>query len=280
MLSFKEHNLKFFENHQQRLKAAYPGLNAQILLKSLLRYSHKSEFDVYLNEGKNFYQQVLKGVPLEYILERVFFYKSEFYVDKRVLIPRDESEILVEDSVKFIKENDKQNFKAAEIGVGSFAVGLSVLQELDRPCFFWGGDISEDALAVSKINLYRYKHLMRNKKIELALSDRLNATQEKFDFIVSNPPYIPSHMRAKVHGQVDMFEPQIALYLESDEYDQWYRDLFKFVSDHLEFDGAFFMEGHEDCLEDLSELAKKYFSTVELKNDYTGACRFLHAYKR
>jgi release factor glutamine methyltransferase len=202
-------------------------------------------------------------------------------VDEKVLIPRSETEILVEDSVKFINKNYDESFKIAEIGVGSLCIGLSILGEVNKKLSFWGGDISEEALEVAHINLFRSSSRIHNDtSIDLELKDRLKGIDTKFNLIVSNPPYIKEIADFKnVHSQANEFEPHLALYLKDKDYDEWFEDFFKQCNFCLADNGAFYMEGHEDSLNDLKTMANKYFNKVEIKKDYTGRDRFLHAYK-
>lgn len=270
----------FFTQHQNQLERSYAGINQYILLESFRNISKRSENDLIDLNELMYFDEILKGTPLEYISCEKFFYRSPFYVNPDVLIPRNETEILVENAITFIEKKYHPNLKVAEVGVGSFALGLSILIDLKHPISFWGGDISSEALEVARTNLFRLQSKIHTQsKIKLALSDRLKETNEKFDLIVSNPPYIRETDKKTVHESVDSAEPHLALYLADDIYIEWFEEFFKEAATHLIEKGAFFMEGHEDTLIELSELAKQIFKTVEVLNDYTGRIRFLHCYK-
>jgi release factor glutamine methyltransferase len=271
----------YFQEHQTVLDQNYPGLGLRRLLEEFCDYTKLDENDEVKLADHAFIKMLEEGKPLEYINQKSHFYRSAFYVDERVLIPRSETEILVEDAVNYINSLKQESVKVAEVGVGSFALGLSVLIDAKTPINFWGGDISEDALAVARINLENLKtEFKQSHEVDLILSDRLKETDEVFDLIVSNPPYIRKGVdKEGVHHQAHEFEPHVALYLEDKEFDQWFHDFFQMISHRVHKTGLFLMEGHEDSLLQLQEFALKYFNRVELKKDYTGRLRFLHGYK-
>jgi release factor glutamine methyltransferase len=281
MKTVKQYITSLYESDLPEILKKYPGLKLSRLLDEYCFYSSKFSHEYLPGLESEFSSKIFKGIPLEYISKNSFFYRSNFFVDKRVLIPRSETEILVENSIEYIKKNHHDNFKVAEIGVGSFALGLSILCDISKRVYFWGGDIDPCALEVAHINLFKLRSKINPKtKVKLALSDRLGAVDEKFDFIVSNPPYIKEKQdKAGVHPQTDKFEPHIALYLPDESYDHWFADFFSQVSEKLCAKGAFFMEGHEDSLSHLQKIGLKYFSKVLVKKDYTGRDRFLQAYK-
>ena len=259
--SFYQHNTELLENH-------YPGIN----LSTLKRYFKDAPHVTWSNSLQ---QDLLKGVPLEYIFKQKFFWDSFFYVDERVLIPRMESEILVQEVLSQIKEGDD----ICEIGVGSGALFLSVAKEVANLNIV-ATDICEKALNVANINLYRMGFGLKSKNIELVKTDRLDGIEKKFDFILTNPPYIKKSDKTHVHAKVHEFEPHTALYLEDQEYEEWFKLLFDQSYHCLKESGRFMMEGHEFHLEDLKELCQlSGFKNVELKQDLTSRDRFLIASK-
>ena len=102
-----------------------------------------------------------------------------------------------------------------------------------------------------------------------------------FDLIVSNPPYIKAKAdRLKVHSQVEKFEPHLALFLKDEEYDSWFKEFFNEVFDKLKPGGIFWMEGHEDHLQELAKMAQDTgFVDVKIDQDLTNRDRFLRATK-
>lgn len=270
----------FYSKHNSFLQNHYPGITSDILQQYFEDFSKSHSSDLIKNHFLHFFEDVLVGRPLEYIKKEKFFFRSPFYVDERVLIPRNETEILVEDSLNFLNGLKTNELNIAEVGVGSFALGLSILIDLNKKTSMIGTDISKEALEVAKINSFRLKSKINPQTlINLIHTDRLKGVEGEFDFIVSNPPYIKRSATDLVHDSVLKTEPDVALFIEDQHYESWFKKLFESASNLLTKTGAFFMEGHEDTLEDLKKIADDYFTSTKLKNDYTGRVRFLHCFK-
>ena len=263
---------QFYLEHQQTLKRNYPGLRLKYFQEQMAQALEVTN-DASNLKLEELLSKSLDGVPLEYMAKQKFFYRSTFYVDERVLIPRSETEILVEDAIDFLR--DGTNCRLAEIGVGSGSIAISIAKEVEG-LFIYAGDISSAALAVAKKNIETYqKEFAPNTHLELLHSDRLEGFQGSFDMVVCNPPYIK--FSDEVHPMVKLHEPLEALFLDDHAYEDWFEVLFKQVGDHLAENGIFLMEGHEDHLPQLKSLAAKYFKDIELKKDYTQRTRFLYA---
>ena len=192
-------------------------------------------------------------------------------MNENVLIPRPETEHLVD----MIVRRGKKFGKLLDVGTGSGVILLSLLKA-GVAKEGTGSDISNEALTVAKINQRRLR-----VSCNLIQSDRFQNIKDKFDLIVSNPPYIKaSAHRALVQNTVDSFEPHLALYLKDSEYDEWFRKFFSDVRDHLLPGGEFWMEGHENEVgSQLKTLEKLGFNNVEVINDLGGLPRFLTARK-
>lgn len=271
----------YFEQNEKELTQSYPGLKASRLLDEFCQFYKCLADEVYLGQGREFFKSLEQAIPLEYIQSNAYFFKSNFYVDERVLIPRSETEILVEDSLNYINKITHKKPRVAEVGVGSFIIGLTIAMESLNPVDIIGGDISLEAIEVAKINQFKLRsRISPLSSVELIESDKLASFEGKFDLIVSNPPYIKQEADKKgVHFQANKFEPHLALYLKDDEFDEWFESFFKDASSKICKDGLFLMEGHEDSLLHLKEIALKYFEKVEIKKDYTQRNRFLHGFK-
>ncbi|HYC61065.1 MAG TPA: peptide chain release factor N(5)-glutamine methyltransferase [Thermoanaerobaculia bacterium] len=141
------------------------------------------------------------GEPLQYIRGRTDFYSREFYVDERVLIPRPETELLVET----VLERAPRNARVVDIGSGSGCIAIAI--ERERPDLrVLSVDRSVDALAVASINRTRLQ-----SRVLLAASDLLSSVRGTFDVIVSNPPYVPLAEYEELAVEVRIHEPRIAL---------------------------------------------------------------------
>lgn len=212
----------------------------------------------------------LKGVPFAYLLGRAEFYGNEFFINEKVLIPRPETEFLVDLIVQDFKGKAQ---RILDVGTGSGVILLSLLsQNVGKTGV--GVDISQDALEVAEINRHRLK---LQDKAQLILSDRLKNVDGTFDLIVSNPPYIKAQShRHLVHESVHNYEPREALYLPDDFYVMWFEDFFQEIRSHLK--GTFFMEGHELELDGQAEMLKRLgFQNISVLKDLSGAKRFLRA---
>jgi release factor glutamine methyltransferase len=153
---------------------------------------------------------------------------------------------------------------------------------MQTPLHIHATDISKEALRVAETNKFRLAFTSRDdSKLTLQLADRLEGVVGLWHLIVSNPPYIKdSDRNVKVHQQVDSHEPHLALYLPDSEYHQWFRDFFQQSHNSLLSGGLFLMEGHEDYLIELKEIALQVgFAEVSIIEDYTRRDRFLTARK-
>ncbi len=216
--------------------------------------------------------EFLNGRPLSYILGLSEFYGSEFYVDENVLIPRPETELMVDLLVK--EFGHKKNIQTLlDVGTGSGVILLSLLKN-NVGIKGVGVDLSPAALKVAQTNSTRQRVPARFLE-----SDRLSQVSETFDLIVSNPPYIKlSAHKNLVQRTVDVFEPKLALYLPDGEYEAWFREFFLQVKTHLNPQGIFMMEGHELELQtQVSLLTELGFQQAKVIKDYSGHDRFLKA---
>ena len=188
-------------------------LDAEILMAKVLGANR--EYIILNNnkvlEDKKFenFQRLIKEranrKPIAYLLNNKFFWNNEFYVNKNTLIPRPDTEIIVEQILKFTK--NKNSLNILDIGVGSGCILLSILNE--RKKFTGTGiDISKNSLDICKINA---KKLLVEKRTKLYKSDVDKFTQGKYDLVVSNPPYIKSCDLKYLDSDVLEFEPKLAL---------------------------------------------------------------------
>jgi release factor glutamine methyltransferase len=143
--------------------------------------------------------------PIAYLLNKKFFWKSEFYVNKNTLIPRPDTEIIIEQILKVTK--NKNYLRILDIGIGSGCILLSILKER-KNYYGIGIDISKDSLEISKINA---KKLLVEERIKFYKSDVDKFAQGKYDLVVSNPPYIKKNNLKYLERDVLEFEPKLAL---------------------------------------------------------------------
>lgn len=149
----------------------------------------------------SFIQRRSEGEPIEYIIQNVSFYKYNFFISNAALIPRPETEILLQEVLSIIKRHNINNI--AEVGVGSGAVICSLALECQH-CMFWGSDISQAALLVAKHNIDKF-NLHNIKLTHCAFLDKL----PHVDLVYSNPPYIANSYAIPISLT---FEPKEALF--------------------------------------------------------------------
>jgi len=190
-----------------------PNLDSEILLSKIINKDRKY---IILNDRRILKQKCLnnyfklidrrkKGEPIAYLTNKKEFWNSSFYVDKNVLIPRPDTELVVEEILKLFSK--QRHIKVLDIGTGSGCILLSILKE--RPYFYGVGiDISKKSINVCK---YNAKMLQLKNKVKFYQSDVDNFKIGKYDLIVSNPPYIELTSLKYLEGEVVNFEPKLAL---------------------------------------------------------------------
>ena len=190
-----------------------PYLDSEILMtmainkdrQFLLLNSNHSIEEEKLKCFQNLIKKRSKGNPIAYLIKKKYFWNSEFYVTKDTLIPRPDTEIIIENVLKLTK--NKKKIKLLDIGVGSGCILLSILKE--RQDFYGTGiDISKNCINISKINA---KKLNVKSKLKLYKSNVDKFNIGKYDLIVSNPPYIKNTNLKYLERDVVKFEPKIAL---------------------------------------------------------------------
>ena len=154
---------------------------------------------------QNMVSQRKDGKPMAYLMSKKFFWKYEFFINKYVLIPRPDTEIIIEQVLKIYK--NKKNINLLDIGFGSGCIMLSLLKER-RDFRATGVDICNHALKVCKMNAYR---LGLKSRVKLFNSDIDKFTLGKYDLVISNPPYIKNSDLRYLDKDVKNFEPKIAL---------------------------------------------------------------------
>ena len=167
--------------------------------------NHKDLNDNNLEYFKRLIRERANRKPIAYLLNKKFFWDSEFYVNKNTLIPRPDTEVIIEEILRLTKHKNKLNI--LDIGVGSGCILLTILKE--RKNFYGTGiDISKKSLDISKINA---KNLNVDERTKFYKSDIDKFAQGKYDMIISNPPYIKSCDLKYLERDVINFEPKLAL---------------------------------------------------------------------
>ena len=264
-------------------KIAY--IETQILISHSLNLSETkliSNALIELNENEinkieTLINRRLNFEPVAYITNKKEFYGIDFYVNNSVLIPRVETEEIIDLIKEYInKEIDKnKKFSICDIGAGCGNISIT-LKKLFENADITAIEISEKAMQVIKKNC---ENILQNKNsINIINADALSFTpKNKFDIIVSNPPYVA--LKDKDNLQRDLyFEPENALYSGYDGMD-FYRNFFNIIDRYSKYRGAFFFEIGFNQGKELINICESFnIKNVEIKKDLSGKDRFLICY--
>ena len=254
-----------------------PRLNAEHLLAHALgrtRMELYLEFERNLGEAelaplRELVQRRGEGEPLDHLLGTVEFCGHTFLCDKRALVPRPETEQLVE-----IVESEIGNrqSKILDVGTGSGVIALTLAKKFPEAQIF-ATDVSEDALALARENAAR---LGLSRRVQFRKSDLLENLDERFDLIVANLPYIATQDRHTLSREV-LHDPEVALFAGVHG-DELVRELIEQAAPRLRPGGMLALEiGLDQSEALLSALAEKNYRDICSKNDYSGVTRFLFA---
>lgn len=224
----------------------------------------------------NSIKRLQKNEPFQYILGKEAFYGHTFKVNSNVLIPRPETEELVEWITQIFKE--KPNFSALDIGTGSGCIAISLQKNFPQSKIF-ALDYSTKALEIAQQN-----NRDLNTSVQFIHCNILDENEwnfnEKLDCIVSNPPYIPTKEKKLMHANVLDFEPDMALFVADQNALIFYEKIANFALLHLQTKGYLFFECNEyNAFEVKTMLQQKKFKNITLKTDINGKDRMLKAQK-
>lgn len=207
--------------------------------------------------------------PIQHIIGFADFMGEKFIVNPSVLIPRDETELLVRKAVEVITKN---NFKMAlDVGTGSGCIACMIAKHTD--CQIIGLDISTDALNTALDNASRLN--LFNKAI-FRKSDIFSNVKpgESFDIVISNPPYIPPQEKAGIQKEVT-FDPEIALFTKDDKGLEFYKKIIKDAPAVLKPDGFLLFELGAGQADDVKSLMSENFTGIEILKDIAGIERVI-----
>lgn len=245
------------ETFYESIKSIYSLSEVKIIYRLLKDYN--INFKTALD-------RLLLNEPIDHIIGTSEFYGLKFLVTNHTLIPRPETEELVELVLK--QMGHKSGLKILEIGTGSGCIAISLAKNLVKAqiCAL---DISEDALKIAKKNA-----LAHQVDIQWILTDFLDSNewnlQDKYDIIVSNPPYIPLLEAETMQENVLKYEPHQALFVPNEDALIFYRKIFEFSEKHLKPSGRIYCETSQN----IQYVTHKGFKIDSLK-DYSNNLRFI-----
>lgn len=213
--------------------------------------------------------------PIQYILGKTEFFGLPLKVNNHVLIPRPETEELVDWILHSAHQDSK--IRILDIGTGSGCIAIALAKNLPKAKVF-ALEVSQDATEVAKENA-----IYNNVSVEFVVADILNLKNEidremEFDIIVSNPPYVRELEKFEIKTNVIENEPHIALFVQNDDALQFYKVISEFAMDHLTKNGLLFFEINEYLGKEMIHLLKGYnFKHIQLKQDIFKKDRMIKA---
>lgn len=221
---------------------------------------------------------LMQAQPVQYVLKKTWFYGDEWKVNPHVLIPRPETEELVQRVLSDMNHH-KDNLPhplVCDIGTGSGCIAISIKKNFPQADVY-AVDVSEDALGVAmdnaaslnaSVNFFQLNFLDRSKWLALA----------RFDYIVSNPPYVLKTEISSMHANVLQFEPHLALFVQDDDPLIFYRAIAEFGQEHLKNNRKIFVEINEAMGKETAALfAQHGYDNIRLLKDMQGKNRFVTA---
>jgi release factor glutamine methyltransferase len=242
----KSSNIKSALLDSELLMAKVLNENREHIVLNLNKDIAKKDYDNF----QNMVNQRIEGKPIAYLMNKKFFWKYEFYVNEHVLIPRPDTELIIEQVLKIYKNKNKINF--LDIGSGSGCILLSILKE--RKNFQGTGvDISNHTLKVCNINAFK---LGVKNRMKLYNSDIDKFVLGKYDLIISNPPYIKNLDLKYLDKDVIKFEPKLALDGGLDGISE-IRKVIKKSSELIKYGGKLILEIAYNQTREVKKLLKK-----------------------
>ena len=232
--------------------------------------------ELFVTDIQRDVEKMAQGCPVQYVLGETEFYGLPFKVTPAVLIPRPETEELVQ---MIVQQYEGQQIKIWDVGTGSGCIAVSLAKMLPKAQVF-ATDISEGALQVASQNALDNRVGVTFARHDMADDEHLPFGNIRFDVIVSNPPYIPASDRASMHRNVVDYEPDIALFVPNDDKFRCYRALACIAQLTLVSRGSFYAETYHDFHNELTVLFHQHgFGEVQSIRDLNGKLRFVKVVK-
>ncbi|OCK42364.1 protein-(glutamine-N5) methyltransferase, release factor-specific [Tenacibaculum soleae] len=278
----------------KQLSSVYPQSEIDsfffILIEEILGFKRigsvlKADFLIssdVLNQLQNITERLLKEEPIQYIIGNTEFYGLPFLVNKNTLIPRPETEELVEWIITEVSEAHGKNiinFSILDIGTGTGCIPISIKHNLPNTIVS-AIDVSSEALKVARKNAKLNTVEINFIEQDILYTDDLNQVldSKKIDIIVSNPPYVRNLEKVEIKNNVLENEPHLALFVEDNNPLIFYDKIANLAVRHLTKNGLLFFEINQYLGKETVEiLNKKGFKNIELKKDFVGNDRMIKA---
>ena len=217
------------------------------------------------------FERLLRGEPIQYILEEAPFYGRSFSVTRDTLIPRNETEELVH---LILKENPKAGLRVLDLGTGTGCIPITLALELKEPKVY-ALDVSVKALDIARKNVAQL-----GAQVQFLEGDLLGTVPNLalFDILVSNPPYVPLRDQGEMHANVLDFEPHLALFVPDEDQLLFYRAIGVWGQQLLKKGGKLYLEIYENLAEELVKLLlSQGYEQLHVQQDLNGKNRMLSA---
>ena len=228
-----------------------------------------------LNKFDNISKDLAAHRPVQYVLGEAWFAGIQFYVNEHTLIPRPETEELVQLVLTHVATDQIAAPTILDIGTGSGCIAIALKKNIPA-AIVTAIDVSGEALLVAKENA-----INQDTAIRFFQTDFLNEVKwtalPTFDIIISNPPYIPINEKEKLDTNVTTFEPHQALFVPENAPLLFYEKIATFGKTHLNPNGKIFMETHEDYTQESADLFSLFYNEVAIKKDIFGKERMVVA---
>lgn len=260
-----------------------------VILKKVSEYITNNQFyairensisAINIEKANHIIGKLIEGQPLQYILEEAWFYKYPFKVNESVLIPRPETEELIEWAIKYMRNLSIENksYKILDIGSGSGCIPITLKKEMPD-VHITSVDVSPEALVTARENA-----VLHQTDIEFIQLDFLNESLwerlDIYDMIISNPPYIPENEKEKLSLNVRHNEPGLALFVPENQPLLFYQKIAAFGKSHVLDNGVIFLELHQDFAGETQKLYEEEgYKNVIINKDISGNERMLKASK-
>ncbi len=268
-----------------RITGLYPQREAENIANMLIRHyfglsraMQQIQIDKRLSESEiltihKAVNRLLTAEPIQHVLGSVGFYGLELEVSPEVLIPRPETEELVD---IIVKNNRNDDVDILDVGTGSGCIALALKNSLVRSRVT-AIDISEKALALARRNAGNLNLKVDFRQCNILDTDSCrNVVEKKFHIVVSNPPYVLQKEKAQMADNVLRYEPHLALFVEDDDPLLFYRKIMYFAKKSLISCGKLYLEINEKYARETASLFdEKTFDTPEILTDFHGKKRFL-----
>ena len=236
----------------------------------LVLKDNESLSEAQIVQLNNVLSQLQQEIPIQYIFEKAYFYGYEFKVSPATLIPRRETEELVEWVLSEMNRQPEKKWRVLDIGTGTGCIPISIKKEFPLAEIF-AMDISTGALKIAKENAEKL-----NASVIFIEQNILSTEQlDSYDIIISNPPYVRNLEKAEIKKNVLAYEPHLALFVENNDPFIFYRKIAELAQKSLTENGLLFFEINQYLGEEMQQMVSEYFKIIELRKDLQGNDRMM-----